>query len=176
MIRQTKQPTLKPQDLVVTLKVACNPTSLFTYSQLSAELGLAASEIHSSLKRAANARLIALTPEGHEVIRPALKEFLLFGAKYCFPPLTGPATRGLTTGHAASPLKEMLAQGDDLPPVWPHPDGPTRGFALYPLYPNVTLAALRDTALYELLALFDGLRVGAAREREIAQRILGERL
>jgi hypothetical protein len=37
-----------------------------------------------------------------------------------------------------------------------------------PLYSSVPEAALRDTKLHELLALTDALRVGRAREREIA--------
>jgi hypothetical protein len=35
---------------------------------------------------------------------------------------------------------------------------------------------MKDPKLYELLVLFDGLRVGAAREREISQQLLSERL
>jgi hypothetical protein len=37
-------------------------------------------------------------------------------------------------------------------------------------------AALRDEKLYALLALFDALRSGQARERNIAQKMLEERL
>ena len=45
-----------------------------------------------------------------------------------------------------------------------------------PLYPKLPLAAARDQALYELLALFDALRIGQAREREMARKLLEERL
>jgi hypothetical protein len=41
---------------------------------------------------------------------------------------------------------------------------------------NLPLAAKSDPALYELLALFDALRMGQARERELASRLLEERL
>jgi hypothetical protein len=47
---------------------------------------------------------------------------------------------------------------------------------LLPLYPKLPLAAMRDPALYELLALFDALRIGQAREREMARELLEERL
>jgi hypothetical protein len=60
--------------------------------------------------------------------------------------------------------------------VWPHADGLVRGSALLPLYPKLPLAAAKDPALYELLALFDALRIGQAREREIARKLLEERL
>jgi len=37
-----------------------------------------------------------------------------------------------------------------------------------PLHPCVPFAAMQDARLYELLALFDALRVGKARERGMA--------
>ena len=42
-----------------------------------------------------------------------------------------------------------------------------------PLHPSVPFAAMQDGKLYELLALFDALRVGKARERNMAtERLL----
>jgi hypothetical protein len=46
--------------------------------------------------------------------------------------------------------------------------------SLAPLYPSVPAAALKDKRLYTLLALFDGLRSGQARERNAAQKLLDE--
>jgi len=43
---------------------------------------------------------------------------------------------------------------------------------LYPLYPSVPKAIDKDLKLYQLLALFDALRGGAARERQLASRLL----
>lgn len=43
---------------------------------------------------------------------------------------------------------------------------------LLPLYPKLPLAAVQDPALYELLALFDALRIGQARERDLARTLL----
>jgi hypothetical protein len=43
-----------------------------------------------------------------------------------------------------------------------------RGHSIIPLYPSVPEAALKDEKLHELLALTDALRVGRAREKEIA--------
>ena len=61
-------------------------------------------------------------------------------------------------------------------PVWPHKNGVVRGIALYPLYPSVPEAAGRNPALYELLALFDAVRGGNARERALAIDLLEKRL
>ena len=47
---------------------------------------------------------------------------------------------------------------------------------LEPLYKSVPHAALRDPALYELLALVDAIRDGRAREGNLAERDLVHRL
>lgn len=60
--------------------------------------------------------------------------------------------------------------------MWPHPEGIARGPGLLSLYENLPLAAREDPVLYELLALFDALRSGQARERELARKYLEERL
>lgn len=52
--------------------------------------------------------------------------------------------------------------------VWPYGKGTVRGHSIIPLYPTVPEAALKDVKLHELLALTDALRVGRAREKEIA--------
>jgi hypothetical protein len=43
------------------------------------------------------------------------------------------------------------------------------------LYPTVPQAALRSQPLYELLAVFDAIRSGSARERALAVKWLDER-
>jgi len=85
-------------------------------------------------------------------------------------------TRGVATSYAAEPLKSEIASSNDLPPVWPWPDGETRGVSLEPLYKSVPHAALRDPVLYQLLALVDAIRDGRARERNLAERDLVHRL
>lgn len=172
-----KQLALKPQDLLVLFKMACHKERSFTYAQLSEQLGISASETHGCLQRALSARLAMPSDFGGMAVVPAaLHEFVLYGAKYAFPAVLGSTTRGLPTGYAAPPLRDLINQPDDLPPVWPQSNGATRGIALYPLYPTVPTAATKDPRLYECLALFDALRSGAAREREQAQQLLGERL
>jgi hypothetical protein len=106
----------------------------------------------------------------------ALEEFLVHGLKYAFPAERGEVTSGIPTSYAAEPLKSEVAMSNDLPPVWPWPEGNTRGIRLEPLYKNVPRAALRDPKLYQLLALVDAIRDGRARERKIAERELVNRL
>ena len=82
----------------------------------------------------------------------------------------------MPTAYAGPPLKGLINQPDEPPPVWPDPEGKVRGIALFPLYPTVPQAARSDVELYENLALFDALRSGAARERELAKELLSQRL
>jgi hypothetical protein len=120
---------------------------------------------------------LAVSIEGR--IRPvmeALRRFLVAGAPYAYPAVRGEVTVGIPTAHAVAPLKELLSASNDLPPVWPDPEGEIRGQSLLPLYPGLPAAARADPRLYELLALFDALRIGQARERAMATKLLEDRL
>lgn len=96
-----------------------------------------------------------------------LAEFALHGAKYAFAPERLPVGPGVPTSHAAPAFAGVFADGHE-PLVWPDAHGTVRGEGIEPLHPCVPGAALRDPALYELLALFDALRVGRARKANMA--------
>lgn len=175
--RSNPQLALRPQDLVVLLRLALDRGPMPTYAALGAELGLTASETHACLARAVTAQL-AHRDAGNKVriARESLRQFVEYGARYCFPAIRGGLTRGTPTAHAAAPLRDLVVADREPPPVWPHKDGPVRGAAFYPLYPSVPEAAARVPALGELLALFDAIRGGSVRERTLATDILRERL
>ena len=104
----------------------------------------------------------AVRPHAHN-----LAEFALHGAKYAFPAVKLPLAVGVPTSHSAPAFAGVFAPGStDF--VWPHPNGSVRGVGVEPLHPSVPFAAMQDAKLYELLALFDALRVGKARERGMA--------
>lgn len=171
-----KQPALKAQDFFLLLVLhACKNPSM-TYPELSACSGLSMSEVHGALKRAEQARLLAFVDKRPGIIMSAFKEFLLYGARYAFPALRGGMVGGVPTAHAAAPLNASIAPGNEPPPVWPSAEGNVRGIALIPLYPSAPAAALRNSLLYEYLALFDALRSGNARERNLAIKLFEERL
>lgn len=186
---------LRPQDVVVVLKLLASGPIPWSYSKLAEQLEMSASHVFGSVGRARTIRLldfaeIPLRARPVRVARPSrerlavlprpnrsnLKEFLIHGVKYAFPVERGGETRGIPTAEAASPLKQYFPQDFLLPPVWPHAEGPLRGIGFSPLYKNVPQAALRDSKLYELLALVDAIREGRAREREIAIRELTLRI
>jgi hypothetical protein len=173
---KSSQAALKPLDLYVLLYVASHPQRM-TYAQLGGALLISASQGHMSLRRANAARLLSLSEaEGPLINRAALREFLIHGAKYAFPAVLGAPTRGIPTGYAAPPLRDEFAQAGEAPPVWPYAAGEVRGIALYPLHSSAPKVAVSDPPFYELLALFDAVRAGAARERERAAELLARRL
>ncbi len=175
--KSNPQVVLRPQDLVVLLRLALEQGPAPTYAGLAAELGMTASEVHGAVERAVAAQLARKDESGKAtVVVDALRMFLQHGARYSFPATRGSLTRGLPTAYAADPLKASIKPGADPVPVWPHKNGVVRGIALYPLYPSVPEAAGRNPALYELLALFDAVRGGNARERALAIDLLDKRL
>ncbi len=166
---------LKPQDVVVLVKLLEHGEQRPPYAQIAKELFLSASEVHAAVQRAKQSRLITGGVNGFPN-KPALEEFLVHGLKYSFPPERGELTRGMATGYAAEPLKSRIHGGDELPPVWPTPEGQTRGYSLAPLYKTVPKAAAKDKHLYEMLALIDAIRDGRSRERKIAAEELKIRI
>ncbi len=167
---------LKPQDVVVALKLCAYGSNRPPFAQIAADLAMSPSEVHSAVKRAQAAHLLH-GPEMQD--RPnvsALEEFLIHGVKYAFPAERGGVTRGLATSYAAEPLNRLFAFADEPIPVWPYPEGNKRGIALAPLYRTVPEAALRDPLLYELLALVDAIRDGRTRERKLAEQELSKML
>lgn len=203
---------LKPQDLLVALKLVAWGDRRWTYARLSQELGLSASEAHAAVKRCVMSGLLLPNRESeplaaagdggaaqplqeqtgiYRVVRKrvrrhlaatenaaapdnpvrvhaqALAEFVLHGAKYAFPGVLQPLVVGVPTSHSAPAFSGVFAPGSSAF-VWPHPNGTVRGIGVEPLHPSVPFAAMQDARLYELLALFDALRVGKARERSMA--------
>ena len=171
--------SLKPQDLLVCLVIATRNEPVWTYAQLAASLGLSASETKGAVDRSLAAGLLAPGLERGQKpvpVRRALVDFLVHGARYAFFAHPGRIVRGVPTAWAAPPLNRELTVGDELPPVWPSSSGPARGQAVEPLYRSVPDIAEANPKLYELLALVDALRFGLVRERELAAKLLRERI
>ena len=170
------QMVLRPQDVVVLLRLSLGADSVPTYAALAEELKLTASEIHAGVDRAVAAQLARKDESGKPVLLlDALRLFVQHGVRYSFPATHGPMGRGMPTAHAAAPLKKLIVQSTEPVPVWPHKDGTARGVAFYPLYPTVPDAAKNNPALYELLALVDAVRGGSLRERALAIAELDKR-
>lgn len=165
---------LKPQDVVVALHLLDTTPSERAFPKLAEALGISVSEAHAAVKRAVMSGLV--DGESRGVRKEALREFLVHGLRYAFPAERSGVTRGVPTSYAAPPLSAHFAQGEMMPPVWPHPEGTVRGEGLAPLYKSAPRAALRDNRLYEWLALVDAVRAGRARERKLASVEIERRL
>ncbi len=166
--------TLHPQDVVTLLKLCANPNKPWTFSSLGEELALSSSQVHTSLRRAEQARLFNMNSKS--VARYSLGEFLIHGVKYAFPAQIGGQTRGVPTGYAAPPLNALIHATESDPPVWTSPVGTVRGYQFEPLYKGAVFAANRDPELYELLALVDAIRNGRSREAKLAVSLLKRKL
>ncbi|MCW2970995.1 MAG: hypothetical protein JWO23_2122 [Solirubrobacterales bacterium] len=164
---------LKGEDIVVLLKLMAGSPA-WTVRSLEAEIGIPRSVIQRSLVRLEQAGLLE---EGRRRVNVGrAEELLVHGVKYVFPPVKGGETRGVPTAWAAPPLQDKLADSGELPPVWPDAMGNVRGIALEPLHDSAPEISRRDPALTELLALTDGIRLGDARVRGIAEELLRARL
>ena len=156
------------------LKLLSGPLQPWTYASLGKELTMSSSEVHAAVRRCTKAGLY--NPATREPIRQALKEFLVHGLRYVFPAQPGAIVTGLPTSYAVSPLKERIRYDSSETPVMPLLRGPARGPEIEPLYRSASKAALFDPKLHQLLAVVDLLRMGRARERKLAEEVLGELL
>jgi hypothetical protein len=135
-------------------------------------LFLSQAQISKSISRLKYARLIY--PDGKKVVKHGFLELLEHAIAYFFPQHPGAIIRGIPTAHSAPPLNEIIISEEHY--VWPSGTGSARGQAIIPLYPNVVKLAKYDRKMYELLSLTDALRVGKAREKELAFKELKKRI
>jgi hypothetical protein len=164
---------IKPQGIIVALN-ACQNSPSSSYADKALELGMSASEVHAAERRLAEARL--LNPIDKTIQKKAFLNFLVHGVPYAFAVAPKEMTRGLPTAWAAPDLADRFAASNQPIPVWPDQNGDVQGVAIKPLYRSASQAAQKNPKLYELLALVDALRIGRARERKIAAKLLDERL
>ena len=169
---KTQQQSMKPQDIVLLLKIISMQNDSWNQIQTAADLGMSQSEVSESVARSKHAGL--LDTKGKKVFKLALLEFLQFGISYVFPQRPGAMVRGIATAHSAAPLNSSIVSEEHY--VWPSGKGSLRGQAIIPLYPSVIDAVQKDEKLHELLALVDALRAGRAREKELAIKELKSRI
>lgn len=163
---------MRPHDIVVLLKIASKKDLPWLMKDLSNELGISASEVSESLHRSAIAGLIG--KDKKRLMKMAILDFLEHGLRYVYPQIPGAKVRGVATAHAAPPLVDEIASSD--PCVWPYAEGKVRGESIEPLHPKVPEACLKDPLFYEYMALCDALRVGRAREKNMAIEEIRKRL
>lgn len=157
---------LKPQDVVVLLKIIALGDQQWFHHTLAEDLGISQSEVSQSLNRS---RYAGLLDESRKKVNAiAFNDFLLYGLRYAFPQQPGAVVRGMPTAHSAAPLNKVIRSSEVY--VWPSAKGNEKGQAVEPLYNCAVQASQKDPKLYKLLAMVDALRVGRVRERELVKK------
>lgn len=162
----TRQPSLRPVDVVVALHLALRPEDGF--ENVAETLGIGLGSGHRSVNRLTAARLVL--PHRRAVSPRPLLDFIVYGVPYAFYPVLGPEAQGVPTAHAGPLLSEQI--GGAALVVWPSVEGLTRGESLIPLFEGAPGLVHRSPELYGLLTVVDALRVGRARERRLAADLL----
>lgn len=164
---------MKSQDVLILLKKLTIEGKNLSCRGLAVSLGISPSSVSESLERCKKAQLVDRYKKKVNVL--ALQEFLVHGISYVFPVEAGRVGRGMPTHVSASPIQEHIASNAESF-VWHYAKGTARGQQIEPLYPTVPEAAMRDEELYQLLVIVDTLRMGRAREKEIAVEELTKRI
>lgn len=165
MVAAEKQMVMRPLDVVILLK-KITPSGLnMNGKQLAESLGISAAEVSIAMERNRVAQLVDANKNRVNIL--ALRDFLVYGIRYCFPVQPGSMVRGIPTAASAYPVSHSIATGVDKF-VWKLSNGSDRGQSIVPLYNNAPFAAQKDLDLYALLAIVDSLRIGKSRERQSA--------
>jgi len=93
---------LKPQDLVLALKLCGYLSGRPPISVVAGELGLSSSEVHGAIQRLRTSRLLHGPALKDKPNISGLEEFLVHGLKYAFPAKHGEVTRGILVCSRAS--------------------------------------------------------------------------
>lgn len=155
---------MRPQDIVILLKVCSFKDSAWQISTIANTLLISISEVSESLNRSKIANLIDYKKKN--INRQNLLEFLEHGVHYVFPQEPGAMVRGISTAHSHPFMKKMFTAEIDY--VWPDREGDTIGLMIEPFYARQIEAIKQDDTLYLLLSLVDVIRVGRVREIKYA--------
>jgi hypothetical protein len=155
---------MRPQDVVILLKILTISDPGWQYRDLSSLLFISISEISESLHRSHIAGLI--DESKRKIYRQSLMEFIQYGLHYVFPEVPGTMVTGISTAHSYPFYSQQFKS--EMNYVWPDGDGNMRGLSIQPLYKSVVKAVRQDELLYKLLASIDIIRVGRTRELKVA--------
>ena len=89
---------MRPQDIVVLLKILTSEKEAWQYRDLSSKLFISTGEIAESLNRSQIAGLV--DESRRRVHRESLMEFITYGLQYVFPVVPGTMVTGMPTTHS----------------------------------------------------------------------------
>jgi DNA-binding transcriptional MocR family regulator len=137
---------LRGQDVLVLLWLARSAQPPRPVRALANETHLSLAGVQRAVQRLETTGLY--DARGRSVSAAHAEELLLHAVRYAVPAVRGGETRGIPTAWAAAPLNRELANTQELPPVWPDPNGTVRGLEFQPLYPTALLLAKEDESFY----------------------------
>lgn len=164
--------SLKPQDVALLVKLLSLKKENWRQIDLAMSLKLSQSEIAKALARLSKAGLVL----EKKVNRSAALEFILHAIKYIFPVEIGALTIGVPTAFSSPMHEKMVVKDVNDIYVWPSINGNKRGQMIKPLYPELGDAALEDVEFYGLMSAIEILRIGRARERNLAAHYLEKKI
>lgn len=154
---------MKAQDVVIAIKLVGASDPNWSYASLGSEIGLGHNQAHLACKRLVAASLM----NDKRVNKRNFVEFLVHGVKYVFPPVWDGEQHGIPTAISSPEMKKELRSQQRV--VWPtRKRKDPKGDGLRPLHKCVFTVIEKDQFAYQILSVLDSIRVGSAREREIA--------
>ena len=178
---------MKSQDIFILLKIVSigkphsnqvgekpDVTLSLSARNLAVLTGVGKTEVNASINRSLDVGLAKRSRKNQNLLvnTKSLFEFIVYGLKFVFPTQPAELVRGMPTAHAAPVLSKQLMSGSDSVLVWPDATASVMGQSIKPLYESVPMAAAADPKLYAYLALVDAIRVGGARETNLAIKLL----
>ena len=160
---------MRPQDIVILLKIFSLGEEDWRNKDLSSSLFISQSEVSESLNRSLYAGLIGIDKK--TIQKSAFFGLLVYGLRYMFPVQAGTLAKGIPTATSAPILSDDFPNENNL--VWPDSTMETRGLLIEPLYTNVIEAVKLDPILYDLLALAETFRIGNEKQVARAKYLLG---
>lgn len=156
---------MRPHDILVISKIIVAGETDWKQTDLAEGLLMSQSEISASLRRSDRAHLLN---KREKILYPQnVLDFMVHGFPYVFPVEIGPVSKGVPTA-LSHPLFLESFPLPAIPFVWASKAGDILGQSITPLHPRQAEAALKDEGLYQLLACLDVIRMGKAREKQVA--------
>ncbi len=137
-------------------------------AELSTRLKIPPASLTRSLNRLDGALLIRR--KNNTAIKAHAGEYLVHGLRYVFPAKLGTRVRGVPTAFSTPPLSDEITAQENV--VWPAEFGDTSGLELPPIHNKIPALCVAFPELHPAFAILDALRIGRARERELARRHL----
>lgn len=162
---------MKPQDVVIAVKLLGAADSTWSYASLGEDLGLGHNQVHLACKRLMAASLMM----DRRIAKRNLVEFLVHGLKYVFPPIWEGEQHGIPTAVSSPVMQKELRSPQVI--VWPtgRRKDP-KGDSLRPLHKCVFTVIENDLFSYQVLAILDSIRISKAREREVAINLINSKI